>query len=190
MYIHMYCVPKMLYICNIMYLYSLCYLQILPEVQDGSHGDRQQPADLTEGERQQVEGIETSVSVKQVTLPELVAKSPPPWPGHVDKKHAEPFYKIVPSGKSLPGVLHHQKKRQVGHLCTSAIRTLYIPPLHVCLTCLLQYHNDSFATLLMSRHYCTALLAMFLSVLSTAGSLNQTAQASPQSSQTALSSAT
>ena len=115
-------------------LYSFCYLQILPEVQDVGHGDRQQPADLREGEGQQVEGNEPSASARQVTLPELVAKNPSPWPGQVEKKHTEPFYKNVPSGKTLPGVLHHQKKRQVGHLCMSAVRT---STSCVCLKCLL-----------------------------------------------------
>ena len=93
------------------------YLQILPEVQDGNLGDRQQPANPTEGERLLAEGNESSASAKQVTLPELVAKSPPPWPGLVEKKQPE-FYKNVSSGKVLPGIHHHQRKHQVGLLWT------------------------------------------------------------------------
>lgn len=92
-------------------------MQLLPEVQEGGHGNRQQPAGPTEAERLQEEGEGTD-SAKPITLPELVAKSPPPWPGLAEKKQPEPFYKGVSSGKGLPGVLHHQKKRQVSRLHT------------------------------------------------------------------------
>jgi len=111
-----------------------CCSQILPQVQEGSHGERQQPASPAEVER--LRGEDKLASPKQVTLPELVAKSPPPWPGLVEKKQPESFYKNVSSGKTLPGVLHHQKKRQVSPLWTipglcalpACIRTFF----HVC----------------------------------------------------------